>query len=289
MLPLEFIVEMLINPLKGILAHELAERGYSQSRIGQLLGISQPAVSIYLKNPKSHYEDKLLKALDKRQLDSLVRSVIALVETSSAEEIIRYITNYSIALLSSLRLCQYHKAQYPTLQNCEICRDLSVNSETAQQLELALEILRACVNCYKLVPKVLMNIVEVGPEGALAFPGRLHVEGTRIVARGKPKPDASRFLAKLVLEVAKLYSEIRSVANIAYVAADCAEEKFSVARVGPSNSEDEIINNIVSVFRKGIFDIVYDEGGHGIEPNAYVFGTNAIDVASKIVEIAKCL
>jgi predicted fused transcriptional regulator/phosphomethylpyrimidine kinase len=26
-----------------------------------------------------------------------------------------------------------------------------------------------------------------------------------------------------------------------------------------------------------------------VEPNAYVFGTDAVDVATKIVEVAKCL
>jgi len=60
-LPLEFVVEVFISPLKGFIAHELAERGYSQSRIGQLLGISQPAVSTYLKNPKTYYEERLLR------------------------------------------------------------------------------------------------------------------------------------------------------------------------------------------------------------------------------------
>ena len=60
MLPIEFIVEVFVTPLKGVLAHELAERGFSQSRIGQLLGISQPAVSAYLKTPRAQYEEKLM-------------------------------------------------------------------------------------------------------------------------------------------------------------------------------------------------------------------------------------
>jgi predicted fused transcriptional regulator/phosphomethylpyrimidine kinase len=38
-----------------------------------------------------------------------------------------------------------------------------------------------------------------------------------------------------------------------------------------------------------VFDVVYDSGGRGVEPNAYVFGTDAVDVATKIIEVAKCL
>jgi Uncharacterized conserved protein len=288
-LPLEFIVEVFISPLKGFIAHELAERGYSQSRIGQLLGISQPAVSAYLKNPKEYYEEKLLKVLERRELESLTRSLLALVNSVSVDEALRYINNYATSLLSSLKLCPIHRATYPILQNCEICRDLAVYTETARKVETALEILKKCQNCYKLVPKVLLNVVELGPEGGVGFPGRLYVEGRQIVARERPRPGASRFLARLVEEVNKLRPEVKAAANIAYVAKECVKGKMAVAEVGPSNSEEEIISNVASAFREGVFDVVYDTGGKGVEPNAYVFGIDAIDVATKIVEIAKCL
>ncbi|MEZ0319067.1 MAG: thiamine-phosphate synthase family protein [Pyrobaculum sp.] len=289
MLPLEFVTEVFISPLKGLLAHELAERGYSQSRVGQLLGISQPAVSSYLKNPKNYYEEKLLKVLDKRQLQSLVRAVLALIESSPQEEVIRYINNYSISLLSSLKLCQLHKATYPQLQNCEICKDIQVYTETARRVESAFEILRNCANCYKLVPKVLMNIVELGPEGGVGYPGRIYVEGTQLTVRERPRPGASRFLTKLLEEVNALWPEVKAVANVVYAAKTCVEEKMTTAEVGPSNSEEDIIKNVVSVFKMGIRDVVYDKGGRGIEPNAYVFGRDAIDVAGKILEISKCI
>jgi predicted fused transcriptional regulator/phosphomethylpyrimidine kinase/predicted transcriptional regulator len=288
-LPLEFVVDVFISPLKGFIAHELAERGYSQSRIGQLLGISQPAVSAYLKTPKAHYEEKLLKVLERRELEGLRRSILALVDSVAVDEVIRYINNYAVALLSSLRLCPLHRAAYPALQVCEICRDLVVYTETARKVEVGFEILKRCQNCHRLIPKVLMNIVELGPEGGVGFPGRVYVEGDQIVARGRPRPGGSRFLATLVGEVNKLHPEIKAVANIAYVAKECVKRKMTVAEVGPSNSEEEIVHNITAAFKSGVFDVVYDSGGRGVEPNAYVFGTDAVDVATKIVEVAKCL
>lgn len=289
MLPLEFVVEVFISPLKGFIAHELAERGYSQSRIGQLLGISQPAVSTYLKNPKTYYEERLLRAVGRRELESLTRSVLALADSVAVDEVLRYINNYAVTLLSSLRLCTLHRSAYPTLQSCEICRDLAVYTETARRVEVALEVLKRCQNCHKLVPKVLSNVVELGPEGGVGFPGRIYVEGSRIVARERPRPGGSRFLARLVEEVSKVRPEIKAVANIAYTAKECVERKMAVAEVGPSNSEDEIVSNVVAAFRSGVFDVVYDSGGSGVEPNAYVFGADAIDVATKIVEVAQCL
>jgi len=288
-LPLEFLTNEVLVPLKGLIAHELAERGYSQSRIGLLLGISQPAVSAYLKSPKAHYEERLLRILDRRELSRLIRSLTALVEYASAEEFLRYINNFSLGLLSSLRLCPLHRTAYPELLGCDICKDIQVYTETTKSVETAFEILKRCENCYKLVPKVLMNIVELGPEGGVGFPGRIHVEGTQLAAKGKPKPGASRFLTSLLEEVNKLRPEIKAVANIAYLARTCVGEKFAAAEVGPSNSEEEIISNIASAFRSSVYDVIYDKGGEGIEPNAYVFGADAVDVATKLLEIAKCI
>ncbi|ACB40310.1 thiamine-phosphate synthase family protein [Pyrobaculum neutrophilum] len=289
MVPVEFLVEVFIAPLKGLLAHELAQRGYSQSKIGQLLGISQPAVSAYLKNPRDIYEEKLLKVIDKRELERLLRSAASLVESASPEEVLRYVNNYGLTLLSTLKLCPLHRATYPVLQNCEICRDVQIYTETARRVETAFEILRRCDRCHKLIPKVLTNIVELGLEGGVGFPGRIYVEGNQLVARGRPKPNVSKFLTSLIQEVNKIHSEVKAVANIAYVGLDCVRGRLKTAEVGPSNSEEEIITNVASVFKRGIFDVVYDSGGRGIEPNAYVFGIDAIDVATKILEIARCV
>lgn len=289
MLPLEFIVEVFLSPLKGVLAHELASRGYSQSRIGQLLGITQPAVSAYLKNSKSYYEEKLTKVLDVHEAQNLVKTVVALVESASVEEALRYLNNYAITLLSSLRLCALHRSQHGLSPTCEICKDLQVYTETSRNVEVAFEILRKCQNCYKLVPKVLLNVVELGPEGAVGFPGRIYVEGTQLLARERPRPNASRFLTKLLKKVNELQPSVKAVANIAYFVEPCVEKKLRTTSVGPSNSEDEIIINVSSAFKKDTYDVVYDRGGSGIEPNGYVFGVSAVDVAAKIVEIAKCL
>ncbi len=285
--PLEYLVEVFTNPLKGLMAHELAERGYSQSRIGQILGVSQPAVSTYIKTKREVYEEKLLRVVDRRQLQSLIRSALALVETSTVE-MLRYVDSYALALLTSLKLCPLHKSQYGELQSCEICREIAT-TRTAKILDMALEVLKKCKNCHKLVPKVLMNIVQLGPEGAVGFPGRIYVEGTELIARESPKPGASRFLARLLEEVNKKHPQVLAVANAAYVALDCASRKLTVARVGPSDSEEEIVKNVSMAFSREMYDVVYDSGGRGIEPNAYVFGVDAIDVATKMLEIAKCI
>lgn len=289
MLPLEFVVEIVVTPLKGLIAHQLAEKGYSQSRISQLLGISQPAVSSYLKNPKNLYEEKLLRMIESQELQHLLRTLTTLVEYANVEEFLRYVNNYFVSLLSSLRLCSLHRSAYPELSNCDICRDLQVHTETAKRVEMAFDLLKRCKECHRLVPKVLMNIVELGPEGGVGYPGRIYVEGTQIMARGRPRSGASRFLARLLSEVNKLHPEIKAVANVAHIARDCVEKILSVTEVGPSNSEEEIVANVTAAFQRGIYDVVYDIGGSGIEPNAYVFGIDAIDVATKVIELTKCL
>ena len=53
-------------------------------------------------------------------------------------------------------------------------------------------------------------------------------------------------------------------------------------------TEDDVVNDIKALLKrlKYVPDVVIDCGGLGVEPIAYIFGIDAIDVAQKAISIA---
>jgi len=290
--PLEYAIEAVLHPLKGLIAHELSRSGFSQNKIGLILGVSQPAVSAYLKTPRETYLERLRRAgLEEREVGSLLEVVTTALRAEKYADAINYVNGFVITALSSLKLCEYHKAIAPVLKDCDVCKYLALADEVHRRVKFAYELLRNCDKCARLVPKILMNIVELGAGGAVGFPGRIGVESGVLTARGEPRIWGSKFLGRLIAEVNKLRPRLKSVVNIAYGqrVVECARGMFEVEVVGPSNDEDEIIRNILEAFRRGEYDVIFDVGGHGIEPNGYVFGSDAADAAIKVIRISDCI
>lgn len=292
MLPLELLSELVLQPLKGLLAHELAARGYSQGRIGHILGVSQPAVSAYLKVDRESYMARLAGAgIMRDEVERVLKVVATAVEQGNYSDAVEYINNFALSLLSSLRLCEAHRSVAPYLKGCDVCKNISIFNEVKNRINIAFNIIKNNSNTIYLVPEVFMNIVELSDEGPIGYPGRIIVAGGALVKVAEPQLWGSRFLGKLIIEVNKIHKNIKSVINIKNndKILNCINKNFKYTIVGPSNSEEETIANIVSAMRESYYDVVVDKGGVSIESNAYVFGYDAPDVASKIVKIAQCI
>ncbi|MEL9991773.1 MAG: thiamine-phosphate synthase family protein [Thermoproteus sp.] len=293
MFPLELLAERVIQPLKGLLAHELASRGFSQGRIGQTLGISQPAVSAYLRVGRDQYEKRLLEVgISREEIGRVLDVVTTAVEQGNYAEAVEYINDFALSLLASLRLCEVHRSITPHLKDCEVCKNIAISNEVKNKIMLSFNILRNNKSVVGLVPRVLMNIVELSGEGPIGFPGRISAVGNTLVVSSEPQLWGSRFLGRLILDVNKIYKDIKAVINIKYSKEliDCLKKiNYKYTVVGPSNTEEESIKNIVSAMSSQRYDVVLDEGGVGIEANAYVFGFDAPDVAAKVVRLAQCV
>lgn len=293
MFPLEFIADKVLQPLKGLLAHELASMGLSQSRIGWILGISQPAVSAYLKSDREHYRERLRAVgVTDEEVDRLVEVFLAEARLEDFAGAVEYVNGFAITLLSSLRLCEAHRAAAPYLKDCDVCKYIYIYNESINKVKLAFNILRKNKNIIKLMPRVLMNIVELSKEGPVGFPGRLSAAGGTLQASAEPQIWGSKFLGNLIIKINEINKSIKSVINIKYSKdiVICTEKvNIKYINVGPSNSEEEIIANVSSAFIRGRYDVVFDEGGVGIEGNGYVFGADAAEAALKASRIADCL
>lgn len=175
-------------------------------------------------------------------------------------------------------------------------------------VEKAVEMLKAHSELVAaLVPEVFINVVKALPKqyartplDVAGIPGRIGRVGNRIIVPAKPEFGASAHMARAVLAAMEFDPDMRAAANIRY-GKDIVE---AVKRLGYSWSyfdrreEPEDVKAVeggtmrwgirTAIMRVGrVPDVIYDYGEHGKEPLAKIFGRTAVEVAEKMVAIAK--
>lgn len=176
-------------------------------------------------------------------------------------------------------------------------------------LEKAIEYLKRYGEVVKeVVPEVLINIGMALPKpyartplDVAAIPGRIGRYRNTIIINARPEFGVSKHIAKAILTIMEFDPEIRSAANIVYNKSvedavkrlgliyssfDRREEPPEIKRVEGGTTPWGIRTAVEKIGGK-IPDVVFDYGEHGKEPLAFIFGRNALEVANKIVEIAR--
>ena len=156
-----------------------------------------------------------------------------------------------------------------------------------------------------LIPEVQSNLgyalpLAAGPEDVVAFPGRIIRLNTGITAVADPAPGASRHIAHIILTAMKYQSNLRSAMNIRHspeIIRKCRALRLTVARFDRTDEPADVkemegsslswgIDRLIS--KKGMVpEIIYDLGDRGKEPMVRVIGMNPIDVAEKVLKIAR--
>ncbi len=160
----------------------------------------------------------------------------------------------------------------------------------------------------KLIPEVQMNIAmslpklyAKGIEDVAGIPGRIVKVGNKIKASSPPEFGASKHVAKAILKAMEYNPAIRAAANIKY-----SEEilniikrlGFTISFYDRRKEPPEIkakegatipwgIDEAIKACGGKVPDIIYHLGDWGKEPMIIIFGNDAIDVAHKIIKIAK--
>jgi len=298
-----FWKEFLPN-LRGLLAHLLRSRNYSQPRIASFLNVTQAAVSNYLSTGQEQYRLRLESlGIPRADLAALIDSLVidaAAGPVKSTHTLMTAWRNY----LSKGYLCEYHKRLYPELAECQICllMDAALTPEklgVLRRLEEALDILENSPIIAYLSPEVSINIAEALPdarsiEDIAAFPGRIVRIKSTLRAVSKPTFGGSHHLASILLVMMRYNRGIRAVMNIKHD--EALEEslrslgmKFAETRPQSlARDEKDVVLAVDQVLMKNpSVDLVIDRGGIGLEPAAYVFGTDAVDVVKKVAKIAR--
>ncbi len=161
----------------------------------------------------------------------------------------------------------------------------------------------------QVVPEVQMNLAMALPSfyarsqaDVAAVPGRFVKIDGRIKASSQPAFGSSSHLARALLTAMKHDERIRAVANIKYsraVLAAARRLRYSVTFFD-RRSEPAILKaregaTLPWVIERAIEktgavpDMIYDTGDIGKEPMVRIFGIDAVDVAGKVVNVAKQL
>ena len=292
--PSVYVAEVLMPYLRAKIAERLYREGIKQAKIADYLGITQAMVSKYLSG-KYRAPPELGELLD-GIADEVTRVILF---GGSREDVIVVTSRRILELFREGILCKYY-AEYVGVRE-EACTELFSASDEAR---LVLDLLRDAIRALQsvetfsdLIPEVRSNFAYALPSPrsvseVAAIPGRITSVRGKLFAL-PPEFGVSRFTAGILLELAKLRPEIRSVINIRYGAdveraLSSAGFKFARVRTGGLNEEDAI-REIVRPFESGLYDAVIDEGGEGVEPLVYIFGKDPLEVVDKIRRLVKNL
>lgn len=295
--PSEIIVEQFIPTARAKLAEELKARGFTQQEIASVLGVTQAAVSRYVRGDvpiaeelSSHVE---FQRTITRIADGYEQGTMDTYEVLG--EFIELIHEFE----DRGPICELHEAEMPALQGlgCDLCvrgqdTAIQVERETLADVRRAARLLATDPRVTGLIPNVGTNIGSAidgasAESDIAAIPGRLYTIGDRIEIPANPEFGASQHVATMLLSAHQFDSTIQGAINIR-----TTESLLDKARdAGLETDEfdagyDNRADRLHEVFAAdGVPDVVYHEGAFGIEPITYVLGESAVAVAETILAL----
>ena len=308
--PCEVVVKELLPLIRALVAKELKARSLSQAKIADLIGVTQPAVSGYLKlraDKEPLYSEEIV-ALSKWLASGLASGSLP------SSEAVKGICTLCTNLKCQGSICATHKKKAPSLQieGCDICLQLySKGLPSVDRKQVVLSNLKAAVNLIQaskefaaLIPEVLVNIVEAIPDAksindVAGIPGRIAKVDGAPRAFMQPEFGASRHLASVLLAAMQVDPSVHAAINIAYnrfVKEAFEKLGFRVylfnRREPPTNTDTaqaRVAEEVLNLGKRGepLPDVFVDAGGYWIEPSAYIFGANAVEVAQKAIKVAE--
>lgn len=314
--PDELMVKLFLPNIRGLLAHKLREKKFSQGKISQFLGVSQASISyMLLKNPEYFYSNLKKISLNEDEIKNLIDLIIEDCITRSSIEGFYTLYSFWKKLLSSGRLCEFHKRMFPMLANCDIClmlfRKEEIDSEkqnVLKEIEKAVSLIESSPYFNLIMPEVAVNIVMAIDNAQTKFdvaaiPGRIVRIRNKAKALMKPEFGASNHMAKILLLVKSFFPSIKAAMNIKYdskieaiikrmgikyaFTSTKTKRKFNILE-----RENIILDSITSILKSSksnnnFYEIIIDKGSFGIEPITYIFGKDALSVARIAIDIAK--
>ncbi len=295
--PSEIIVEQFIPTARAKLAEEMKARGFTQQEIADVLGVTQAAVSRYVRGDVPIAEE----LSSHRKFQRTITRIADGYEKSTIDDY--EVLGEFIELIQDFEdrgpICEIHEAEMPALQGlgCDLCvrgpdTAIQLERETLGDVRNAARLITTNPRVSKLIPNVGANI-GAAIEGATtesdiaAIPGRLYTIGDRVEVPANPEFGASQHVATMLLSAHQLDQSIRGAINIRTVdsfLATAREAGFET--VAFDASYDNRAGRLCEIFSEdGVPDIVYHEGAFGIEPITYVLGASAVAVAETIISL----
>jgi hypothetical protein len=299
------MVERFLPSLRLLVARALRSQGYSQTKVSSLLGITQASVSLYDSSGPAKAYDSL--ATISVTSDDADRYVSVLCEDLKRNSVYAVATLGTIwrSLLGSGAVCGAHRSAYPSLSGCDVCmREYGAavggRTEAVTQVADAAKLVESSPTFVSVMPEVSVNIAFLAddsdsPKQVVAIPGRIVRVRNSARAMQPPALGSSEHLARVLLLVRKRRAEFRAAMNLRYdsrMASVLKSIGLRPVRIGGYSAlggGDPTLEALAArlLNTKKDFDVVVDSGTKGIEPNVYLFGRDAIQVARLAVNVSE--
>jgi predicted fused transcriptional regulator/phosphomethylpyrimidine kinase/predicted transcriptional regulator len=309
--PSEIMVKHLLPALRGLVTHNLDQKGYSQSRIASLLGVTQASVSLYLTRKPSAYLEKTRElgvpnADTERYVEMLSEDVIR-----NHVEAIYTLSSLWRNLLATGALCTIHRQESVIVEECDVCMQLYspvqtdvTKTQVLREVERTAKMVEDSPFFPLVMPEVSVNIVMATPKASTemdvaALPGRMVKIHGRAGHMLPAEFGVSRHMARMLLTAMRNNPAIRAALNIRYdrrVDRILLQDlQLKVIRIVREDHQSSLEGDaVVSAFKAKLNDsnaesvqVIVDEGGEGLEPNTYIFAGDATEAAQIALEIAK--
>jgi len=258
MMPVE-LTSNLFKELRGRSCRILAEEGWTQSRLGNALGVSQVMAGNYLHTLPTRYKEPI-----ESDLQEAVKSLSEILKEGDASswKLTIGVDNHELNI------------NFPVQGS----RERTLVKITAMRKRLARVI-------PLLSPQVRVNIGIATREAVqlsdvAAFPGRLTPIGGQARPLSSAKFGGSSHLSSLLLELRKFDSSTIVIINLRWdlIISDILE-KLPIVSVKLDRDGENLLVNKGSIGAEALID----EGGYGFEPSLYIVGKSDERVC-KIVE-----
>ena len=289
--PDEVVARRVLPTVRAMLARALQDRGLTERAIAERLGLTQSAVSKYLRG-RVRLEPLVQRSPTFRTLVDGLAAGLAGDRVSGVEALGR--------ILEALRteedrgvVCRLHEEEMPSLAGigCDLCvragaSDLRQEQEVLADLRAALRELSALEGFGALIPSVGSNLARAKreartPDDVAAVPGRIFVMRGAVRVPAAPEFGASKHVAEVVLAAQRSRGWVAAALNVRWTPdlLDAAKKlgwdvlEFDAALEGDGGRIAQVLGR-----HRRAPDLLYQAGAFGTEPIAYLLGPTATEV-----------
>ncbi|MHA2330226.1 MAG: thiamine-phosphate synthase family protein [Candidatus Hodarchaeales archaeon] len=296
---MQFICEIVpsnfLTPLRRTLAQELSKMGYVQMEISQILGVSQPVISSYLKAPMAEYSPINSRLIFKELVSAIISRIES--ETASPLDLMEIICKECQQHRTAGPICDIHrkKTQIDFPSDCNICFPSPQLTEVFDQklrvtkklYQAANELVQAGEKFSRMIPEIGCQFVYImedakNPADIAGFPGRIIKVKERGTIISYPEFGQGAILAHILYHFYSHGSNHRSLISLKNTEEILRAIEPEKNLVQTEEADTDWNKTLISFTTTKIqqIEIIADTGGLGLEPIIYLFGKDPAEITN---------
>lgn len=291
----EVVAAHFVPTWRALLARRLHALGLPQVEIAAALSVTQPAVSKILAarevDERIARDPRVKASLERVAAGIAGKTLSPFQQLLEAEALVR-------ALEDRGPICAIHEEQMPSLQGlgCDVCLRVGATSLAPEQA--ALQDLRGAVRVLEATPGLAALLPHVGTNVARALPGATETSQVAAIPGGlfemrgavkvaaPPELGVSRHVAEVLLSVLRHDPSLLACVNLAPLPALLDAARRSGLRVAEVSPQLERAPRALA-FEGPVPDVFHHRGDFGVEPQAYLVGPDATQLALRVQALLK--